>query len=108
MKKASIRFPSKLKTKKCWVGSYGGHFSIVVIFTKKPVKAKKGSWNENEYDVVTNQKIIAGVFDKDSFNEWFGTNIEPDDIYITSVEEYEITAMWDEYDKIIGLNPNAD
>lgn len=108
MKKASLRLPYELETKKCWVGSYGGHFSIVVVFNKKPVKTEADKWDEGEYCILKNQKIIAGVFGCEEFNDWFGTNIKPDDINITSVEEYEITAMWDVYGKIIGLDTNAD
>lgn len=108
MKQASIRLPAKTTTRKCWIGSYGGHFDIIVVFNKKPTKGKKGQWNEGQYDSLTNKDIIAGTFDCESFNEWFGTNIQPDATEIKEVEQYEVTAIWDEYNQIVGLITNAD
>lgn len=106
MKQASIRLPAKTTKRKCWIGSYGGHFNVVVVFNKKPVKAKKGTWNEGEYETTENN--VAGTFDCDSFNEWFGTDIKPNDTRITTIEQYEVTAIWDEYNQIVGLITNYD
>lgn len=71
MKKASIRLPATPTARKCWIGSYGGHFSVVVVYNVKPVKDAEFGYDQN-----TNYKIITGTFDLDSFNEWFGTKIK--------------------------------
>jgi hypothetical protein len=103
MKKAMMRLPAKLEPRRCWIGSYGGHFNVIVVFNQKPVKGDEG-----EYDVHTNKNIIAGSFDQEQFNLWFGTNIEPDATEIKKVECYTLTAIWNEYGQIYGLDTNYD
>lgn len=108
MKKAILRLP-RLTTKKVWIGSYGGHFDIVVVFTKKPKKGKRGDWNEGwiaAYD--ENKDIVAGIFDRENFALWFDIDIVPEDIEIRGVEQYELTAVWNEFGQIIGLYTEAD
>ena len=102
IKKASFRIPYPLTTKRVWIGCYGGHFSIVVVFTQKPIKAN------GYYDTYTNKDIIAGTFNLDEFNAWFGTNIEPHSLEVEKVEQYDITAVWDEWNSIVVPNPKAD
>ena len=108
MKTAKLRLPTNLTTRKCWIGSYGGHFDIVIVFNKKPQIGPKEEWDDGTYSSYRNKKILAGTFDCDSFNEWFGTDIKPTETNCISVEEYELTACWDEYGRIIGLDPYAD
>ncbi len=108
MKTASIRFPATPTKRKVWIGSYGGHFNIIVVFMKKPKKAGKDAYNPGEYCELINKDIIAGKFDQESFNEWFGTDITATEIDIMKVEQYEMTAVWDEYGQIVGLNPRED
>lgn len=107
MKKATMRLPLKLKTKRCWVGCYGGHFDVVVVFSKKPKKAKEGEYNEGEYCRRLNKEIEVGVFDKWEFNQWFGTDIQPDNTRLEKVELYHLTAVWWE-GRILGLDTNYD
>lgn len=104
IKKAHIKFPCELKTKRVWIGSYGGHFNIVVVFTEKPKKCEE----ENCYHSFQNKNILAGIFDASTFNDWFGTNISPTDTDIRSLEQYDLTACWDEFEQIVGLDTNAD
>ena len=95
MKKAEIRFPP-LETRTCWIGSYGGHSEIVVVFSEKPKKVSKDHLFKKKryYCELLNRDIIAGKFDKDEFNQWFGTNIQPKEIEITQVFQYQLTAIW--------------
>ncbi len=103
MKFARMRFPGKPTKQKCWIGCYGGHYSIVTVFFEKPYRDTDGT-----YPLDLNHKIIAGTFDKDSFNEWFGTDIQSTETEITSVEEYKLTAIWNEYNEIVGLHTTVD
>jgi hypothetical protein len=102
---ASLKLPHKLSKKKVWIGVYGGHTSVVVVFNKKPIIDKE--FPENGYCVHTNNKIIAGSFDLYEFNEWFGTNLAAFDINIMDIFECDLTAMWND-GVLIGLNTNAD
>jgi hypothetical protein len=108
VKKASLRLPAALTSRRVWIGAYGGPFSAVVVFNKKPVKLGKGTWDEGAYDPDTNKNIVAGTFDLETFNEWFGTDIQAADTGIMKVEAYNLTAIWDKYAQIVGLNPYYD
>jgi hypothetical protein len=108
MKTGSIRIPGTPTARKCWIGSYGGHFDVVVVFNKKPAKGKRSEWDKGEISTLRNKDIVAGSFDKDQFNEWFGTDIQPTDTEIRKVEPYMLTSLWDEYGQIIGLSTNYD
>ena len=108
MKKAILRIPKQFKaTRRVWIGCYGGHFDIVVVFSSKPKKEGKESFAPGAYCSDVNAGIIAGTFDLDTFNLWFGTSLKAEDTEIMSVEVYELTALWDGK-RIFGLITNAD
>lgn len=98
----SLRLPYKLTKKRVWVGVYGGHVSVVVVFNKKPIADLNG-----EYCILDNHNIIAGSFELYDFNEWFGTTLVALNTDIVSVFECDLTAMWRD-GIIVGLDNNAD
>lgn len=102
VKHARLRLPCDLDTRDCWIGAYGGHFDIVVVFHTEPRKNDRGY-----YDTHDNKDLIAGVFDRADFATWFRVDIDPSDTEITRIEKYRLTAAWVDK-KILGLNTKAD
>lgn len=53
MKTVKMKLPS-IETRPVWIGSYGGHYTAIVIFHTKPNKVKKGwdSFKQSEYNIV--------------------------------------------------------
>ena len=98
-----------------YIGAYGGHFDIIVIYLDKPKKSK---------DVDLVGRPIYGTDGRyytvstNDWEEWFGLDIlrdagivdeafRPYSTQVTKFIEMKLTACWDK-DDIQGLNFHAD
>ena len=102
----------KMKTKKVWIGGYGGHYEAIVIFNKKPVYSKaehnhiKGKW----IDLLDNKENIAGCLSPCEFKKWFGVDVSKciKAIEPTELIEINITACFDKYNKLENCSFDLD
>lgn len=102
IKQAVMRVPAKLEARQCWIGSYTGHFSVVVVFSQMPKMLDEAYWLND------NTAITAGTFDLEEFNAWFGTDIKATTTEILTVEEYMLTGIWTLHNTLAGLHTNFD
>jgi len=53
MKKAILRIPKQFKaTRRVWIGCYGGHFNVVVVFSSEPKRSDNDSYAPGIYCTV--------------------------------------------------------
>ena len=104
----------KLQTKKVWAGIYGGHYSVIVFFSKKPKHSSRRSLQKlyhladgrhptGYYDCLSNESLIIGDMGLDSFHQMFAVDLSqylddgcPKDTEIVEVFQLELTAPFDE------------
>lgn len=109
--------PPGMKTKRLWVGAYGGHYDIVIFFMKKPTTRI----DETRFiDLLKEKENIVASMDTGDFDSWFGgigalstifqKNGRPKDteIEIDNLIQLEITAPFDRHGRLIGFEPRAD
>lgn len=104
----------KLKKKKVWAGVYGGHYDIIVFFSKKPKRISRkalqklyyiaeGRWPKGYYDCMSNESLIIGDMGLPLFQKMFGVDLSehlnngrPKDTEIIELFQIELTAPFDE------------
>jgi len=86
----------KRTAKSLWAGVYGGHYSAIVFFKKKP---KFNTSSDNLYDLLDNKYLIVGCMYLDDFKELYpGANLSeylqsngrPKDINVIEVFKMKI------------------
>lgn len=77
MKISQFKMP-KLTPKTVWVGAYGGHTDLIVLFSKMPVPEEDGATNGNilrrgdkQYCPLTNEELIVGAMWLDQFKKCY-------------------------------------
>lgn len=118
MKTTILKGIARLKTKKIWAGIYGGHYSIIVLFSKKPKRVSKKKllksyWLPKDryptgyYDCLAQESIIIGDMELSSFQQMFTLDLSrylndgrPKDTEIIEVFQLELTAQFDEGGKL--------
>lgn len=110
----------KSTTKKYWLGCYGGHYDIVVLFRKKPTHTCISDKDVVYIDCLeeSNAGNIAGDMALDDFITYFpGLDIStllkngrPKDteIPVNGLLQVELTAPIDKYGRLISVNFHAD
>lgn len=100
MQELLMNLPKK-SIRDVWIGSYGGHYTAIVIFHTKPNKVKEG-WNsttQKEHMIVDclaeKSKIAACMWEIDFELMYPGANIpKPKDIEVTTLYKRRIEAFW--------------
>jgi len=111
MESAILTIP-KLITKKVWVGLYGGHYKCMVIFSKQPWMGSDGYVDIIDSDI---NRLAIGSLEPTTFIEWFNVTGKlkdylenPKEVYIYDTMEIELTAPYDEWDKIAFYDGDMD
>lgn len=97
----------KLKKKRVWIGAYGGHFDIVVVFQKRPIKLPDDTL-ESRFRFVAQSSDEPARIDREEFEAWFGVDIEPTATEVDSVREYDLTGVFDRFGQLCGLDVRVD
>lgn len=112
---AKYRHP-KTKTKKLWVGSYGGHYEALFFFKKKPKLTKDTygyDWfDEKYYCIVENKDLVAGSMYLGDFEILYPdfdiSLLKPEHIEITKVIQIMFEAVYDDYGNLVDFSYNAE
>lgn len=111
MIKAKFTLP-KLKTKKVWVGLYGGHYDVIVFFKEKPVL------NDDEYYcIIDNKGKALGSMSLTDFYTFYPDadmsactreDGRPKDVEIYELFEMEITTAFDQWGDMHSIECDED
>lgn len=101
----------ELEYRKVWAGLYGGHYDVIVFFSKKPAKAKEAyrkGWKVL-YDCLENEKLIVGDMSLCDFRTLYPNvdltpytqeNGRPKEIEVTEIFQLNLQCTWDKYGKM--------
>lgn len=107
-----------LQTKTVWAGMYGGHYDVIVFFSKKPKKfslrelkkhyfIKDGNFPNGYYDCLHNDDLIIGDMNLSDFLDLFNVDLSqylengrPKDTEIIEVFRLELTTVFDEHGQL--------
>ena len=88
-----------MKTKTVWCGLYGGHYDVIIFFSKKPVLSQDihRFAGVKYYDAYDNKKFIVGSMSLPEFIELYPDckHLKPTEIDIVEVFKIQLTTMWD-------------
>jgi len=117
MNKATIKLP-KVEARNVWIGCYGGHYGVVMVFSKKP--ELQDDFRGGKCYPIDDPNLVATVGMGD-WESWFGMEIlqqcgllqsddylRPLDTECRKVVQVELTAPWDEHGNLIGMNTTVD
>lgn len=99
-----------LETRKVWIGAYGGHSDVIVVFCEKPE-------HPADWMFLRKEKILATISTGD-WEKWFDLQPlidaeilredgRPFAVEVPRFIEMEITAAWDDFG-IAGLDTEVD
>lgn len=120
--------PPKLTRKRVWIGAYGGHYDILVMFAKKPTHYRPDSVKHNMkaspdqlvVELLDESKAgnIVGDMGLCDFIEWFPgldlsailTNGRPRAIEIVKGDLLQVELMLplDEYGRALSIDMHSD
>jgi hypothetical protein len=97
----TLKLPT-LRTRTVWAGMYGGHYTGIVFFSKKPKLSNETTTmtQERYYCVNENIELTVGSMWLPDFEELFpDADIEqyrPTSTEITKVFKIKLTAVWED------------
>lgn len=112
-------FKVKLETKVVWAGMYGGHYDVIVFFSKKPNLSTVDTndfWDDMS-DCKHIHKTVIGNMALEGFYELYPNadlsahtqaDGRPKDIIILETFQIELTAPFDEYGNLLNIYTNED
>lgn len=108
MKAIKLKLPA-ISTRTVWIGSYGGHYSCVVIFHTKPIKSRAGR-NYKHVDLLDNRGAIAACMWEADFHDIYpGAKIPaPEEIEVTTLYQRELEGFWGEDNRLYFPTFEAD
>lgn len=110
--------PPELRKQIVYVGAYGGHFDIIVLFKNKP-RLVKDEFDQDAYCPNANRDKLLATIDSGFWAAWFDVEVlrrlgilnaelRPHETYVQRVKRIMIELPVDENGDLVGLNFDCD